>query len=42
MCFFVVGKGSTFVASIGFLWYEGIGGDREMIGWEFSKCRPGI
>ena len=41
VCFFVVGESSAFVASIGFLWYEGIGEDGEMIGWEFSKGRPG-
>ena len=41
VCFFVVGECSAFVASIGFFWYEGIGEDGEMIGWEFSKGRPG-
>ena len=29
------------MASIGFLWYEGGGEDGEMVGWEFSKGRPG-
>ena len=41
VCFFVVGEGSAFVASIGFLWYEGGGEDGEMVGWEFSEGRPG-
>ena len=41
VCFFVVGESSSFVASIGFLWYEGGGEDGEMIRWEFSEGCPG-
>ena len=41
VCFFVVGKCSAFVASVGFLWYEGGGENGEMIGWKFTKGRPG-
>ena len=41
VCFFVVGKCSAFVASVGFLWYESGGENGEMGGWEFAKGRPG-